>query len=635
VTWAMRCCAGRRIRPALSAWPNRRPSKRRAPTVALEKLRSAMAGEAEPLRAFGVNINAARIQAEALRLGLVKASVDMAKVQTLTVRLEKAQAKAAEAMKKHGKESLQYREAAARVAAIEAQLEKALKGKVPELDAAAKAQAIYSIIMKDTALAQGDFARTSDGLANSQRILRAELKDAAAVLGKELLPVALDLTKGAIQLVRAFKGLPGPVRKTIVVVGALAAAVGPILLTIGTIASGIGAVTSAVSGLAAAGGVISAVGGGLLTLLGPIGVVIAAGAGLYLAWKNNWLGIRDVTSKAWGWLKANMPATAQFLSTTWNTLTGGLRSTWEGATSAIEARAESWKASLSSKAESLRANLSSTLASASASARSTWQGMTSAIEARASTWRDAVTARVNELRANASAALANLRTNAINTATDMATQVIAAHVRLAQVGISQAEALRATMVAKAQAMKAGAVAAVQSLVDGVRGLLQSLVGAASGAGSGMVEAFKNAILGRLNDAYNAARALVDKIRALLPGSDAKVGPLRDLTKAGQALPITFAKGILSKADVVQAAIERVTMGAREPLTVGAPPVRPLPMPGPGGGGWGEVARKLDALAQTLERKRDVINVHVYNPQPMPAESEVVRRLRQLSTVGVL
>src|SRR4030042_3325825 len=36
------------------------------------------------------------------------------------------------------------------------------------LDANAKAQAIYSLIMEQTTLAQGDFARTSDGLANQQ-----------------------------------------------------------------------------------------------------------------------------------------------------------------------------------------------------------------------------------------------------------------------------------------------------------------------------------------------------------------------------------------------------------------------------------------------------------------------------------
>ena len=43
--------------------------------------------------------------------------------------------------------------------------------------------------------AQGDFARTSDGLANSQRILKAEIENLKISLGENLLPVALSVAK--------------------------------------------------------------------------------------------------------------------------------------------------------------------------------------------------------------------------------------------------------------------------------------------------------------------------------------------------------------------------------------------------------------------------------------------------------
>jgi hypothetical protein len=46
--------------------------------------------------------------------------------------------------------------------------------------------------MEQTTLAQGDFARTSDGLANQQRILSAQWDEMTAALGNELLPVATD-----------------------------------------------------------------------------------------------------------------------------------------------------------------------------------------------------------------------------------------------------------------------------------------------------------------------------------------------------------------------------------------------------------------------------------------------------------
>ncbi len=104
------------------------------PAEVLEKLRAGLTGESEPLKSLGVNINEAAIKQEALNLKLIK-------------------------------------------------------GKQP-LDAAAKAQAAYSLILKQTKTAQGDFARTSGGLANQLRIMRAGLNDAAATLGTKLLPVA-------------------------------------------------------------------------------------------------------------------------------------------------------------------------------------------------------------------------------------------------------------------------------------------------------------------------------------------------------------------------------------------------------------------------------------------------------------
>lgn len=103
----------------------------------LEKLRAGLTGEAEPLKQLGVNMNQARIEAKALELGLV--------------------------------------------------------GVDEELSAAAKAQAAYAIILEDTTLAQGDFARTSDGLANQQRELQATFENIRAEIGTALLPVVTTL----------------------------------------------------------------------------------------------------------------------------------------------------------------------------------------------------------------------------------------------------------------------------------------------------------------------------------------------------------------------------------------------------------------------------------------------------------
>ena len=99
---------------------------------ALEKLRSGLVGEAEPLRSLGVNINEALTQAKALELGLV-----------------------------------------------------GVNGETVE---AAKVQARYALIVEQTATAQGDFARTADGVANRQRTLTAEFENLRAEIGQALLP---------------------------------------------------------------------------------------------------------------------------------------------------------------------------------------------------------------------------------------------------------------------------------------------------------------------------------------------------------------------------------------------------------------------------------------------------------------
>lgn len=104
-----------------------------SPEETLDAIRAGLAGESEPLRRFGVFLSDARLKQEALNQGLYDG-----------------------------------------------------KG---ALDANAKAQATYSLILKDTADAQGDFARTSDGVANSQRIARAELENAAATTGRVFVPV--------------------------------------------------------------------------------------------------------------------------------------------------------------------------------------------------------------------------------------------------------------------------------------------------------------------------------------------------------------------------------------------------------------------------------------------------------------
>jgi hypothetical protein len=69
-----------------------------------------------------------------------------------------------------------------------------------ELTEQEKIQARYAIIMEQTTMAQGDFERTSGGLANQMKILKASFKDAADQIGTALLPGVVAVAAALIQV---------------------------------------------------------------------------------------------------------------------------------------------------------------------------------------------------------------------------------------------------------------------------------------------------------------------------------------------------------------------------------------------------------------------------------------------------
>lgn len=64
-----------------------------------------------------------------------------------------------------------------------------------ELDAQDKALAAYELLIKGAGEATGDFARTSEGLANQQRIQAAQWEDLQGKIGKVFLPAATAATR--------------------------------------------------------------------------------------------------------------------------------------------------------------------------------------------------------------------------------------------------------------------------------------------------------------------------------------------------------------------------------------------------------------------------------------------------------
>jgi len=97
----------------------------------------------------------------------------------------------------------------------------------------------------------------------------------------------------------------------------------------------------------------------------------------------------------------------------------------------------------------------------------------------------------------------------------------------------------------AKAIGSGITAATGFAVRAVTALLSVLVNKAKTMVKGISSAITTGIKGSFNKAIGAVKGSMQKIRDFLPGSDAKTGPLSNLTKSGSALLSTFIKGFVS------------------------------------------------------------------------------------------
>ena len=159
-----------------------------SPEAAITAIGSALRGEAEPLRRYGVLLDDAALKAEAMNLGIFDGT---------------------------GKLSTQQ-----------------------------KVLAAYEVILKQTTDAQGDFARTADGLANTQRILTAAVGDATAEIGLGL----VDAIETATSAMGGSQGMAAKIENVGLQVGDLTRGVGILIAETDEWISSLEGVTDAAQG---------------------------------------------------------------------------------------------------------------------------------------------------------------------------------------------------------------------------------------------------------------------------------------------------------------------------------------------------------------------------------------------------
>jgi phage-related minor tail protein len=280
---------------------------------ALAAIQSGLKGEFNPLEQFGVKMNQAMIDAKALAMGLGEVTVSQAKLDAALLKTEKATAVYAEAVKEHGENSEEAREASIALALAQESLEKVMAGQTKPLSDNAKATAALALLYEQTDQFAGDFANTSDGVANSTKILKSQISDAGAALGVQLLPFVKQGIQFLSGLVSKFQALTPEQQKMILMVMGIVAVLPPLITILGGVVSAIGAVA-----------------GASLAVVAPIAAIIAIVALLAAAWKNNWGGIREKTAAAWdkikpvlealgAWFKEKIPQAFAAVVDFWNT----------------------------------------------------------------------------------------------------------------------------------------------------------------------------------------------------------------------------------------------------------------------------------------------------------------------------
>lgn len=146
---------------------------------AIQAVGSALRGETDPIERYGVSMKAADIEAKALAMGL-----DM----TTDASAKKS-----------------------------------------------KALASLQLIMDSTADAEGAFAREADTAAGSAARATAEVENAAASLGQQLLPLAAKAAGGVADLAEGFGQLPDGIQTAVLAFAGIGVAAGPVLTITGNL----------------------------------------------------------------------------------------------------------------------------------------------------------------------------------------------------------------------------------------------------------------------------------------------------------------------------------------------------------------------------------------------------------------
>lgn len=135
------------------------------------------------------------------------------------------------------------------------------------------------------------------------RQAQVAIGQAMDAVGEAILPVLPVITGFIVRLAQAFQSLSPEAQKTIVVIAALAAALGPLMVAVGFAITSMAPFLAAISAIGASGGIVVAAKAALVGLSTAFWPIAAAAAAVYLAWQN-WDTIKPILADLLGQIRA-------------------------------------------------------------------------------------------------------------------------------------------------------------------------------------------------------------------------------------------------------------------------------------------------------------------------------------------
>lgn len=287
--------------------------------MSLEDASSAMTsfikGNYEGGESIGLFANDTQMSAYALKNGLIPATEGAKEAsEEALLGMEKAQAKLSEAIKKHGENSIEAREASLKLKKAQAEIDEELgpqAQKWADLDEKTK-QAVrleYAENMQKQAGAIGQASREADGLENQMGNAEQVMKDFYAQIGRDILPTFIDVLKSGVEIIQNLAEAWGKLDK-------------PMKVFIGSMAGIVAVITVLAPPITALVGLAGILGTSLLPLIGIIAGISAVIA-IVIGVMENWGDITKGFSKLW-------ESFTKWLDESWKDMKEGASKVWEG-----------------------------------------------------------------------------------------------------------------------------------------------------------------------------------------------------------------------------------------------------------------------------------------------------------------